>query len=64
MVLSQSSLQENAARNKKGIVVNLPNFDYIIINSFLIHKHDSLNLAPNISFTMVKKNDHGIRIYY
>ncbi len=32
MVLSQSSLQENAARNKKGIVVNLRNFDYIIIN--------------------------------
>lgn len=32
MVLSQSSLQENAARNKKGIVVNLPNFDYITIN--------------------------------
>lgn len=56
MALSQSGLQENAHRNKKGIVVNLAKFDYIIINSFLIHKSVILNLAPNKPFTMLKKN--------
>lgn len=59
MVLSQSGLQENAYRNKKRIVVNLAKFDYIIINSFLVHKTLILNLAPNKPFTTLKKNNHG-----
>lgn len=46
MVLSQSSLQENARRNKKGIVVNLASFDNIIINSFLVHRKCDLKLSP------------------
>jgi len=46
MVLSQSSLQENARRNKKGIVVNLSNFDNIIINSFPVHKKCDLKFSP------------------
>lgn len=46
MALSRSGLQENAHRNKKGIVVNLAKFDYIIINSFLVHKKCDLKFGP------------------
>lgn len=60
MVLSQSGLQENAHRNKKGSVVNLANFDYVVINSFLFHKRVILNLATNKAFTMLKKKYDGM----
>lgn len=60
MALSQSGLQENAHRNKKGIVVNLAKFDYIHYKFISRSQKCDLKFSPKQTLYYVKEKYHGI----